>query len=119
MCRRIDGEDIVKPSPIGLLPKEGSINVQDLGPVDWKEMFSLPKEYWVEDIRETKQFLHEQVGCDLPETIGQQLDAQEERIRESLLNASPPAQGLSTRWQIVPPCAETMAGEDAINVASC
>ena len=84
MCRRINGEDVVEPSPIGLLPKKGSIDVQGLGPVDWEEMFSLSKEYWVEDIRETKQFLREQVGCDLPEAIGQQLDAQEDRIRENL-----------------------------------
>ena len=44
------------------------------------EIFSLPKDYWVEDIRETKQFLNEQVGCDLPKVIQEELDAQEKRI---------------------------------------
>ena len=84
MCRRIDGENIVEPSPIGLLPEEGSIELGGLGPIDWEQMFSLPKDYWMEDIKETKQFLHDQVGCDLPEAIEQQLNAQEERITDNL-----------------------------------
>lgn len=84
MCRRMDGENIVEPSPVGLLPEEGSINVDGLGAIDWDELFSLPKDYWVEDIKETKQFLHNQVGCDLPEAIERQLNAQEERITDNL-----------------------------------
>jgi phosphoenolpyruvate carboxykinase (GTP) len=82
MCRRIDGvEDTAMWSPVGYLPREGSINVDGLEPaIDWAELFSLPKDYWVEDIRETKQFLDEQVGCDLPETIIEQLNEQEARI---------------------------------------
>ena len=84
MCRRMDGENIVEPSPIGLLPEEGSIPLQGLGPIDWEEMFSLPKDYWMEDIKESKQFLHDQCGCDLPDVIEQQLNAQQERISENL-----------------------------------
>ncbi len=58
----------------------GSIDLSGLDNVEWEKMFSLPKEYWTEDIREAKQFLDDQVGCDLPEVIKQQLEQQEERI---------------------------------------
>ncbi len=83
ICRRLDGEDVAMPSPVGLLPKPGTINVRGLKePVDMEELFSLPKPYWVEDTRETKQFLSEQVGCDLPEAIREQLRQQESRIAQ-------------------------------------
>ena len=80
MCRRVDGEDIAEPSAIGLLPKKGSIDMSGLEDVDWDELFSLPKDYWTEDIKEVKQFLDEQVNGDLPAEITKQLDEQEQRI---------------------------------------
>lgn len=81
ICRRVDGQDIARATPIGLLPQDGSINLEGLGgPVDWSELFSLPKEYWSENIRETKQFFEEQVGCDLPQRIREELDKEEARI---------------------------------------
>lgn len=58
-----------------------SVNLEGLGDVNWDEIFSLPKDYWTEDIKETRQFLNDQVGCDLPEVITQQIDQQEERIK--------------------------------------
>ena len=82
ICRRVDGEDNAVPSAIGNLPKEGSINLRGLNGIDWDEMFHLPKDYWTEDIRETTQFLDDQVGCDLPETVRQQLSAQQQRISD-------------------------------------
>jgi phosphoenolpyruvate carboxykinase (GTP) len=80
MCRRIDGEDIAQSSPIGLLPSPGSINTEGLGKVNWDELFSLPRDYWVEDVRETRQFLNDQVGSDLPQQITQQLDVIEQNV---------------------------------------
>lgn len=80
ICRRVDNEDIAQPSPIGLLPQEGTISGDGLGKIDWNQIFSLPKDYWTEDIAETKRFLKEQVGSDLPEAIQRQLDEQEARI---------------------------------------
>jgi phosphoenolpyruvate carboxykinase (GTP) len=79
ICRRVNGEDIAEPSAIGQLPVEGSLNLKGLD-VSWEENFSLPKRYWEEDIQETKQFLENQVGCDLPETIAEEVRNQEERI---------------------------------------
>lgn len=80
MFKRINGEDVVESSPIGLLPKKGSIDMSGLE-VDWNEMFSLPKDYLQEDIEETIQYLDNQVGTDLPSAIREQLQSQKERIQ--------------------------------------
>jgi len=81
MIRRLNGEDIAETTPVGLVPMKGSINMSGLGAkVNWDELFSLPKDYWCEDMEETRKFLEEQVGCDLPVALGQQLDEQQERV---------------------------------------
>ena len=56
------------------------MNLEGLSNIDWDQLFSLPKEYWVENIQEEIDFLDEQVSTDLPETIRQQLDDQKARI---------------------------------------
>ena len=80
MLRRCDGEDIAEPSPIGLLPKKGSLNLDGIN-TDWNKMFNLPKDYLLGDIEETRKFLQEQTGTDLPKEILNQLSKQEERIK--------------------------------------
>uniref|UniRef100_A0A915I9X5 phosphoenolpyruvate carboxykinase (GTP) n=1 Tax=Romanomermis culicivorax TaxID=13658 RepID=A0A915I9X5_ROMCU len=82
ILKRVDGQDVGVKSPIGILPKKGSINMDGLEPpVNWDELFSLPKDYWVEDARESRSFFEEQVGSDLPAVIREHLDKQEERIK--------------------------------------
>jgi phosphoenolpyruvate carboxykinase (GTP) len=66
-------------SAVGRIPKQGSINLSGLD-VDWEKLFSMPKSYWQEDIKETRKFLDEQVGSDLPEAIVEQINQQEARI---------------------------------------
>ena len=58
----------------------GSINCEGLGEINWDELFSVPKEYWKENIQEEINFLENQVTTDLPAKIREQLDAQKERI---------------------------------------
>lgn len=84
MCRRMDGdEDIVETTPVGLVPVKGSLDLKGMGvKVNWDELFSLPKDYWSEDMQETRQFLEEQVGCDLPQALAHQLLDQEARVRD-------------------------------------
>ncbi|VDN19256.1 unnamed protein product [Gongylonema pulchrum] len=82
VLRRCDGDQsIAVESPIGYLPKEGSINLDGLPSVNWAELMSLPKKYWLEDMEETKQFFAQQIGSDLPPEIAKELDDQTERIK--------------------------------------
>lgn len=39
-----------------------SMHLEGIEPIDWNELFSLPKDYWVEDMKETRQFLNDQVS---------------------------------------------------------
>lgn len=82
MCNRLKGDDIAEKSPIGLIPKKGTIDVKGIeDQVHWDELFSLPKDYWVEDIAETRKFLEVEVGQDLPPVIEKELVEQEKRIK--------------------------------------
>ncbi|ESO06398.1 hypothetical protein HELRODRAFT_106117 [Helobdella robusta] len=81
MCKRLSGEAKVVPSPIGNLPEKGAIDISGIeDQVHWDELFSLPKDYWLEDAKETRQFLEVEVGDDLPAEIEKQLVEQEKRI---------------------------------------
>jgi phosphoenolpyruvate carboxykinase (GTP) len=82
IIQRLDGvEEIGEKSPIGILPKKGSINMDGVDhPVPWEELMSVPKDYWHEDAKEVRKFIEAQIGPDLPEPIRKEMDAQEERI---------------------------------------
>ena len=80
ICRRVDGENVAQESAIGLLPVAGSLNIEGLGSVDMEQLLSVPKAYWQEDMEETEHFLQQQVGCDLPRAITQQVQQQKKRV---------------------------------------
>jgi phosphoenolpyruvate carboxykinase (GTP) len=79
IIRRVNGEDVAEPSPVGLLPKKNSINLQGLV-IDWEKLMSLPKDYWISDIEETLSWLDGQLGEDLPQDIRTQIEQQRQRL---------------------------------------
>ncbi|KAL8616273.1 hypothetical protein ACOMHN_056216 [Nucella lapillus] len=83
ILRRCNGEKgIAVETPIGFVPTPGSINMEGLAePVNEKELFSLPKDYWLDDTRESRRFLEDQVGCDTPDIIWKLLDQQEKAFK--------------------------------------
>ncbi|XP_060595716.1 phosphoenolpyruvate carboxykinase [GTP]-like isoform X2 [Ruditapes philippinarum] len=84
ILRRVENEDIALKSPIGYLPKKGSLNLDGLTDIKWDKLMSLPKHYWEDDVKENKSFLKSQVGEDLPKVIMDELDAMGKRIKEEL-----------------------------------
>jgi len=80
ICRRLDNEDIAERTPIGLVPKKGSMHLEGLGDINWDELFSVPKDYWTEDAKDVRRFMEEQVSSDMPPIIREEMDAQEKRI---------------------------------------
>jgi len=81
ILRRVDGdESIGQKTAIGVIPTKGSINIDGLDNLNWDELFSLPKDYWVEDAKENRRWLEAQVGPDLPAEVRKELDEQEARI---------------------------------------
>ena len=81
IIRRVNNEDIAESSPVGLLPKKGSINLQGLV-IDWDQLMSITKDYWAADIQETLNWLDGQLGDDLPIDIREQIEQQKQRISQ-------------------------------------
>jgi phosphoenolpyruvate carboxykinase (GTP) len=81
IIRRTNNEDIAEISPVGLLPKKGSINLQGLA-LDWDKLMSIPKDYWMNDIEETYSWLDGQLGDDLPQDLRSQIEQQKQRLTQ-------------------------------------
>ena len=74
-----DGQkDITKKSPIGYIPKEGSLCLDGLD-VDVDAIFSTPKQFWLDEVKELRSYFNDQVGDSLPQEIMDQLNSLESR----------------------------------------
>lgn len=83
ILRRLDNEDCALNTPIGLIPKEDAINLTGLkGEINMKELFALPKDFWLEETYAIDKYFQEQVGMDLPEAISAELKNLKKRINE-------------------------------------
>lgn len=75
IMRRCNGEDIAVESPIGYLPKEGSINLDGLTEkIEWEELFSTPRSFWKKEFDELRHYFDQQVGHSLPQEMNHQLE---------------------------------------------
>ncbi|XP_071549456.1 phosphoenolpyruvate carboxykinase, cytosolic [GTP]-like [Panulirus ornatus] len=84
ILKRIDGEDVTEESAVGLLPKPSSITLAGIEDenIDMDELFSLPKEFWEEEVRDIAKYFDEQVGDDLPNEVRDQLKRLEKRVEK-------------------------------------
>lgn len=78
--RRVGGEDIAQETPIGMVPKFDSLNVEGLKGIDVPELFTVPKDFWLQECQEVRKYFNDQLGKDLPEAVGAELDALEQRV---------------------------------------
>ncbi|XP_045583740.1 LOW QUALITY PROTEIN: phosphoenolpyruvate carboxykinase, cytosolic [GTP] [Procambarus clarkii] len=84
ILKRVDEEDVAEESAIGLLPKASSMNLSGLEEdVDMDELFSIPKEFWEQEVRDVSKYFCEQVGDDLPNEVREQLKQLEKRLEKS------------------------------------
>ena len=81
IIRRVNNEDVAVESPVGRLPKKGSLNLEGLN-VNWDELLRIPKDYWAADIEETLKWLDDQLGDDLPQDIRAEIQKQKDRINQ-------------------------------------
>ena len=81
ICRRVDHADCADVTPIGYLPREGSLNLDGLGhQINMQELFHLPRNFWLNECDEIEKYLHEQVNEDLPVEIAAQLYQLKDRV---------------------------------------
>lgn len=83
VLRRIDGEECYQQTPIGRIPTPGAINMEGLGQrVDEKQLFSIPKKFWQNEVEEIKQYYDNQLPHDLPEEIGKEWQELKSRVED-------------------------------------
>lgn len=81
ILRRCDGEDIAVPSPIGWLPKPGSMNISGLkDPVDMEAAFKLCKDELKAEALSLEKYFNDQLPGQLPLPIKEELQAFKKRI---------------------------------------
>ena len=78
--RRCEGEDIATPSPIGLIPKPGSLNLDGLEGVDIEALFRMPKDELEGEIDAIQKYYDEQLPGQVPKPVLDQLEAFKERV---------------------------------------
>ncbi|NXI98272.1 PCKGM carboxykinase, partial [Psophia crepitans] len=81
ICSRVAGEDNARSTPVGLVPREGALELQGLEGVSYSELFSISKSFWEKETRELRSYFQENFGGDLPREVLQELEALEERVR--------------------------------------
>merc|ERR1711915_130971 len=51
--------------------------------VDMHQLFRLPKDFWLQEVRDSEKYLREQVGEDVPNEIWEELRKLEKRVEKS------------------------------------
>ncbi|XP_014729313.1 PREDICTED: phosphoenolpyruvate carboxykinase, cytosolic [GTP] [Sturnus vulgaris] len=82
MFNRIEGKASAKPTAIGYIPTDSSLNLKGLEDVNLTELFDISKEFWEKEVEEIKQYFEVQVNADLPYEIEREVLALEMRIKQ-------------------------------------
>ncbi len=83
ILKRCEGADIAQPSAVGLIPKPGTILTTGLKEsVDWNQLFSLPKDFWENEVDDLEKYFGDQFGHDLPNAIAEELHNLKQRVNE-------------------------------------
>ncbi|KAH8401192.1 hypothetical protein KR009_003563, partial [Drosophila setifemur] len=81
ILHRINGENCFVDSAIGRIPAEGALNLAAMKEqIDVEQLFSLPKDFWSQEVKDIRTYFESQVGTDLPPAIYQQLDELSTRV---------------------------------------
>ncbi|CAG2105473.1 unnamed protein product [Medioppia subpectinata] len=76
-------EDPKGETPIGFTPKTGAINTDNMNEnVDFDELFSVPKDFWLEECDRIRNYFTEQVNNDLPDEVWNQLKQLQQRLQQ-------------------------------------
>ncbi|CRK91569.1 CLUMA_CG005220, isoform B [Clunio marinus] len=83
ILNRIEGNDCHEQTPIGFVPAEGSLRLENLETkINMKELFSIPKDFWLKEVNDIQTYFDNQVGSDLPKEIQGQLDILKSKIEK-------------------------------------
>jgi len=83
ILRRCDNEPCYTESPLGNIPSEGDLNTQNLGAIDMKSLFSIPKDFWLQEADAIEKYFKEEVGQDLPQEMWDELNKLRNNVQQS------------------------------------
>ncbi|XP_068777785.1 phosphoenolpyruvate carboxykinase [GTP], mitochondrial [Struthio camelus] len=82
VCRRVDGEPSARPTPVGLVPQPGALDLAGLPGVTYADLFPMDRPFWEREARDLRRYFDEQFGSDLPKEVLGELEALEERLKK-------------------------------------
>ena len=83
ILNRIDGLDCCKETPIGLVPSDDSLKLEGLeAKINMKELFSIPKDFWLKEVEDIQTYFDNQVTADLPKEIQEELSDLKARLEK-------------------------------------
>lgn len=80
ILRRCDGEDIAQETPLGLVPRPGTIDVSGLSGVNMEALFDMPKEELQAEVAAMERYFDEQLPGQLPGAVAEQLATFKARV---------------------------------------
>jgi len=85
VLRRIDNEpSTAKQTPIGFIPAPGALSLDGLNEkINTEELFSVPKNFWLQEAQDIRKFFEEQLSDDLPLKLHNQLKELEQRVQNA------------------------------------
>ncbi|XP_066843572.1 phosphoenolpyruvate carboxykinase [GTP], mitochondrial isoform X1 [Anser cygnoides] len=79
---RVEGEDTAQATPVGLVPREGALDLRGLPGVAHRQLFEVRKDFWEQEARELRAYYEENFGEDLPREVMAELEALEGRLKK-------------------------------------
>jgi phosphoenolpyruvate carboxykinase (GTP) len=85
ILRRVDGDQIdsAVETPIGYIPTEKTFNVEGLDKINWEELFSLPKDFWMNELTAIEKYFSDNIGSDLPPNLTTQIEQIRRRFNKT------------------------------------
>lgn len=81
---RCDGKHGVIESAVGLLPENGSMDLNGLGKVDMEELMSVPTDYWLKQLDNVEEYYKDQFGEDLPKELWHEVHSFRNRLTSTV-----------------------------------
>ncbi|XP_046385721.1 phosphoenolpyruvate carboxykinase, cytosolic [GTP]-like isoform X2 [Ischnura elegans] len=80
---RVEGTGEAVETPIGHIPTSGALRLDGLKEnVDIEQLFSLPRDFWLQEADAIGKYFEEQVGEDLPPVIAKELSNLKQRLNK-------------------------------------
>ncbi|OWR44517.1 mitochondrial phosphoenolpyruvate carboxykinase isoform 1 [Danaus plexippus plexippus] len=83
VLRRCDDEPCAIETPLGYIPTEDGLQTNGLASVDMKQLFSIPKDFWMQEADAIEKYFKEEVGEDLPNEMWEELNKLRINVQKS------------------------------------